>query len=168
MSIDRREFSQQAYAALYELKTNLAQLAKAVLIKDLEKRSGPTRQPTATEIAEKAKSYGEKSSSLVQGLSVYISTWGLHRLTGDAKKFSLGTASDTQYKGAVYGLFLQKLKDLSEEDFVLWSESTDISDEQSLVTMDFRKYTALNRLAMQVAKEWSFWAPSILDEAKED
>ena len=161
MTIDRREFSQQAYKALHDLKPKLSTLARQVAEKD-------KKSVDDSEIAKKAQSYCEKSSGLVQGLPIYISTWGLHRLTGDAKKFSIGTASDTQYKGIVYTLFLERLRKSVGEDFILPSESTDISDERSLVMMEFRRYTTLNRLAMQIAKEWSFWAASILGEAKGD
>lgn len=173
MKLDSREFSQQAYQSLNALKVSLEQLAQEVLIQEQEekrkKKPGVTKvQLTDQEIQERAKSYCEKSSGLVQGLCTYISTWGLHRLSGDAKKFSLGMASDTQYKGRVYGLFLEHLKTFSQEDFVLWSDSKDSSDERSLVNLPLRRYTALNRLAIQLAKEWSFWATPVLGEAKEN
>lgn len=162
MKIDSREFSQEAYQSLYQLKRQLNQLAEDVL-----KENKDNRTPTAEEIKKKAESYYEKSSSLIQGLAVYISTWGLHRLSGDAKKFSIGTASDTQYKGRVYGLFLEQLKEFSKEDFVIWNHGgNNADDERSLVNMNLRKYTSLNRLAMQLAREWSFWATSILEEDK--
>lgn len=167
MKIDSREFSQQAYKALNDLKGRLNLLAKQVLLEELKKKNKPTTRPTQQEIDERAESYYKKSSGLVQGLSTYIATWGLHRLSGDAKKFSAGTASDTQYKGTAYGLFLERLKSLSQEDFVLWSDGSDGKDEKTLVNLDLRKYTALNRLAIKLAKEWGFWAASVLGEADE-
>jgi hypothetical protein len=167
MTIDNREFSQQAYQALNDLKGKLNDLAEKVSLKELEKKGRSTGRPTPQEINERAESYYKKSSSLVQGLSTYIVTWGLHRLSGDAKKFSIGTASDTQYKGAVYSLFIERLKSLSQEDFVLWSDGSDGKDEKTLVNLDLRKYTALNRLAIKLAKEWGFWAASVLGEAEE-
>lgn len=167
MTIDSREFSQQAYQALNDLKGRLNDLAEKVLLKELEKKGRATGHPTPKEINKRTESYYKKSSGLVQGLSTYIATWGLHRLSGDAKKFSTGTASDTQYKGAAYGLFLERLQSLSQEDFVLWSDGSDGKDEKTLVNLEIRKYTALNRLAIKLAKEWGFWAASVLGEAEE-
>ena len=105
--------------------------------------------------------YYAKASGLVQGLSAYISTWGLHRLSGDAQKFLKGTSEDTKYKGKVYRKYLKNLKDLTSIDF-------DVDNEGSLIHLHLRQYTALNRLAIQLAKEWSFWAASVLGEAKEE
>jgi len=130
MNLDPRKFSQEAHAALTELKGNL------------EDR------------------HYQKASGLVQGLSAYISTWGLHRLSGDMKKFEAGTAEDTRYKGRVYRKFLEKLRTFSGADF-------DVNDEGTLIHLPLRNYTALNRLAIQLAKEWSFWAPAVLGEAEE-
>ncbi len=130
MKLDTRQFSQAAHSALVELKQELSE------------------------------PYHKKASGLIQGLTTYISTWGLHRLSGDMKKFLAGTAEDTTYKGVVYQTFLQKLKDFSGEDF-------DINDEGSLIHLPLRQYTALNHLAIQLAKEWSFWAPAVLGEAEQ-
>lgn len=130
MNLDPRKFSQEAHTAMTELKDNLEE-----------------------------KHY-KKASGLVQGLSTYISTWGLHRLSGDMKKFEAGTAEDTRYKGKVYRQFLQKLQNFSGADF-------DVDREGTLIHMSLRNYTALNRLAIQLAKEWSFWAPAVLGEAEE-
>jgi len=130
MRLDSREFSKEAHTALVELKRKL---------------SAP---------------YYKKASSLVQGLSAYISTWGLHRLSGDMNKFLAGTAEDTTYKGEVYKQFLQRLKHYSGQDF-------DVNDEGSLIHLPLRTYTSLNRLAIQLAKEWSFWAVAVLGEAEE-
>ena len=33
--------------------------------------------------------------------------------------------------------------------------------------MDLQNYTGLNRLAIELAREWSFWAESILGEAEQ-
>ncbi len=130
MNLDPRKFSQEAHTALTELKANL------------EDR------------------HHKKASGLVQGLTAYISTWGLHRLSGDMKKFEAGTAEDTRYKGRVYRKFLEKLRTFSGADF-------DVNDEGTLIHLPLRNYTALNRLAIQLAKEWSFWVPSVLGEAEE-
>jgi hypothetical protein len=101
----------------------------------------------------------KKASSLVQGLAAYIATWGLHRLAGDRKKFSGKRAEETTYKGKVYGAFLDSLSSLSPEPF-------DPEDEGSLLHLHLRKYTALNHLAMRLAKEWSFWAVAVLGEGE--
>ncbi len=130
LRLDTREFSKEAHQALVELKQNLS------------------------------SDYYQKASGLVQGLSGYISTWGLHRMSGDMKKFLAGTAEDTTYKGKVYKKFLERLKDYSGYDF-------DVDDEGSLIYLDLRSYTTLNRLAIQLAKEWSFWAVAVLGEAEE-
>ncbi|MEM9543638.1 MAG: hypothetical protein AAGA60_29615 [Cyanobacteria bacterium P01_E01_bin.42] len=130
MLLDSRKMSQEAHIAIKEIQTELA------------------------------TNYHGKASGLVQGLSAYIATWGLHRLAGDAKKFLAGTAEDTTYKGKVYRKFLGKLQALSGIDF-------DPDDEGSLIHLPLRQYTGLNRLAMQLAKEWSFWAAAVLGEAKE-
>ena len=104
--------------------------------------------------------YYGKASGLVQGLNAYIATWGLHRLAGDANKFLAGTAEDTTYKGKVYRCFLESLESIVDVTF-------DPKDESSLIYLPLPDYTAVNRLAMQLAKEWSFWAPAVLGEAKE-
>lgn len=135
MKLDSRQFSKQAYNALISLRDNQRDLYH------LEER------------------HYKKASGLVQGLTSYIPTWGLHRLSGDAKKFLNGTAEDTKYKGKVYRKFLENLKELSAEDF-------DVENEGSLINMPLREYTALNRLAIQLAKEWSFWAAAVLGEAE--
>ena len=130
IGLDSREFSKEAHTALVELKEQL---------------SAP---------------YYKKASGLIQGLTAYISTWGLHRLSGDMKKFLAGTAEDTTYKGEVYKQFLERLKSYSGEDF-------DVDNEGSLIHLPLRTYTSLNRLAIQLAKEWSFWAVAVLGEAEE-
>ncbi|MEH2104388.1 hypothetical protein [Nostoc sp.] len=130
MKLDSRKFSQEAYAALTAIE------------KDLDKK------------------YHKKASSLIQGLTPYISTWGLHRLSGDAKKFLNGKAEDTKYKGKVYKKFLSSLKSFSGQNF-------NVDDEGSLINMPLKEYTALNRLAIELAREWSFWASAILGEPEE-
>lgn len=134
MNLDPRNFSQEAYTALQELKE---------------------APPNGLE-----NRHYKKASGLIQGLSTYISTWGLHRLSGDMQKFLAGNAEDTKYKGKVYRKFLQKLSTFSGENF-------DVNNEGALIRLDLRRYTALNRLAIQLAKEWSFWAPAVLGEAEE-
>lgn len=129
MKLDSREFSQVTYKALESLKQELKE------------------------------DYYRRASGLIQGLPTYISTWGLHRLSGDMKKFEVGKGEDTKYKGKVYRQFLQSLKDFSPEKF-------DIEKESDLINMELRKYTALNHLAIKFAKEWSFWAGAVLGEAE--
>jgi hypothetical protein len=130
MKLDSRKFSQEAYAGLIAVANELD------------------------------KKYHQKASSLVQGLTAYISTWGLHRLSGDTKKFLNGRAEDTKYKGKVYKRFLTSLKSFSAKDF-------NVDDEGSLINMPLKEYTALNRLAIELAREWSFWASAVLGEPEE-
>jgi hypothetical protein len=130
MRLDSREFSREAHTALVELKEELS------------------------------PAYYKKASGLVQGLSTYISTWGLHRLSGDMNKFLEGRAEDTTYKGRVYRQFLQRLSTYSGQNF-------NVNNEGSLIHLPLRTYTSLNRLAIQLAKEWSFWAVAVLGEAEE-
>jgi hypothetical protein len=127
MKLDSRYFSQKAHGSLSALRDDL---------KEEERK---------------------KASSLVQGLSAYIATWGLHRLAGDRKKFSKKRAEDTTYKGKVYTAFLDSLSRLSPETF-------DPEEEATLLKLPLRRYTALNHLAMRLAQEWSFWAVAILGE----
>jgi hypothetical protein len=134
MKLDTRQFSLEAYEGLTEVKEKLTQ--------------------------EVGADYCGKASNLVRGLTAYISTWGLHRLSGDMKKFLKGTGSDTKYKGIVYQIFLNRLKIFSHGNF-------DPNDESTLIKLPLREYTALNRLSIQLAKEWSFWAVAVLGEAKE-
>ncbi len=136
MKLDSRSFSQEAYKGLTELKT--------ILHRELG-----------------GNSYDSKACNLIRGLTAYISTWGLHRLSGDAQKFLIGTASDTKYKGYVYQQFLIKLKSFSGSNF-------DVDDESTLINLPLRRYTGLNRLAIQLSKEWSFWAVAVLGEPKND
>jgi hypothetical protein len=102
----------------------------------------------------------KKATSIVQGIPSYISSWGLHRLAGDGIKYTQAKSEDTKYKGQVYQEFLKTLKDLSNVSF-------DHRDPKTLIGMDLRLYTGLNRLAIELAREWSFWAPTILGEAEE-
>lgn len=134
MKLDTRQFSQEAHAGLTEVKEKLTQ--------------------------ELGAEYCGNASNLVRGLATYISTWGLHRLSGDMNKFLQGTGSDTRYKGIVYQIFLNRLKTFSRSDF-------NPDNEASLIQLPLRKYTVLNRLSIQLAKEWSFWAVAVLGEAKE-
>lgn len=161
--LDNRQFSQEAYTSLLSLRINLKALAKESLIAS-RRDHNPAYNPSEEEVQEKFLSYCKKSSALAQGLSTYISMWGLHRLSADARKFSLGTASDTKYKGQVYSLFLERLRSLSGEKFVLWDNNNPNTSESSLVNMPLRKYTALNHLAIKLANEWSFWATATLEE----
>lgn len=130
MKLDPRKFSQEAYSALVELRDGLD-----------------------------ANDCG-KASALVQGLVAYISTWGLHRLSGDAAKFSGREEKGTGYKGKVYKAFLVRLQVFSQQPF-------DPNDQGALLNMNLTSYTALNRLAVRLAREWSFWSPAILGEAED-
>lgn len=136
MKLDSRKFSQEAYQALTALATN------------------------SQDECYLDKKYHKKASGLVQGLIAYISTWGLHRLSGDVKKFLNGRAEDTKYKGKVYKKFLNSLKSFSGINF-------NVNDENTLLSMNLREYTALNRLAIELAREWSFWASAVLGEPEE-
>lgn len=102
----------------------------------------------------------KKASAIVQGLPSYISTWGLHRLAGDGIKYSQSRSEDTQYKGQVYQEFLTTLQRLSRVAF-------DPQAPQTLIRMDLTVYSGLNRLAIELAQEWSFWAATILGEAED-
>lgn len=116
------------------------------------------------EVKNKVGSNQQKASSIVQGLPAYISTWGLSRMAGDGKKFtqldSNGKEKETAYKGKVYQEFLKTLQTLSEVNF-------DQTDPNTLLNMELSTYTGLNRLGIELAKEWSFWATPILGEAEE-
>ncbi|MFB2646428.1 hypothetical protein ACE09Y_09185 [Raphidiopsis sp. BLCC-F218] len=128
--LDTRDFSRHAYNGLIEIK-------KTVRSVDHKKASG-----------------------IVQGLSAYISTWGLHRLSGDGLKYINSRSDDTKYKGQIYQEFLKTLQKLSKVPFVY-------GDASSLINLELEKYTGLNRLAIELAKEWSFWAVPILGEAEQ-
>lgn len=136
MKLDSRQFSKEAYEALNSIATNTKDLY--YLHPD----------------------YHERASGIVQGLTAYISTWGLHRLSADAKTFLKKEKEDTKYKGKVYKKFLIALKNFSGEDF-------NVDNQGCFITMELKQYTSLNRLAIELAKEWSFWAPAILGEAEE-
>jgi hypothetical protein len=138
MTIDSRSFSQKAHRALTALRGDLQDGKKDKYALD-------------------DKHYS-KASGLIQGLPAYIATWGLHRLSGDAKNFINGKAEDTKYKGKVYYKFLENLIEFS-------GVTLDPEDEGCCLKMaSLREYTALNHFAMQLAKEWSFWATSVLGE----
>ena len=140
MKLDSRQFSKEAYQGLIALRDG---------------------DPTNDRNHTLEQKHFKKASSLVQGLPAYISTWGLHRLSGDATKFLKGTKEDTKYKGKVYREFLFRLKEFSQHNFQPEQEGSLIDD------VSLRDYTALNHLAIKLAKEWSFWAASILGEAEE-
>lgn len=108
-----------------------------------------------------AEKYHKKASGLIRSLPSYISTWGLHRISGDASNFLAKEAEDTKYKGKVYRKFLQNLKSFEVVDF-------EIDNERDLLGLPLREYTGLNRLAIKLAKEWSFWSGAILGEPDED
>ena len=41
-------------------------------------------------------------------------------------------------------------------------------DAAGLINLDLQIYTGLNRLAIELAREWSFWAVPILGEAEQE
>lgn len=101
-----------------------------------------------------------KASSAAQSLSAYISTWGLHRLSGDYIKYKK-RGDLTRYREHVYGHFLETLQNVSPVEF-------DPQDPSTLVHMEnLQDYTGLNRLAIALAQEWSFWSVPLLGDAKE-
>lgn len=102
----------------------------------------------------------KKASSVVQNLPSYISTWGLHRLAGDGVKYAESKSNETKYKGQTIQEFLKTLQKLSQIPFAF-------NDPSTLINMDLKSYTGLNRLAIELAREWSFWAVTILGEAEE-
>jgi len=101
-----------------------------------------------------------KASSAVQSLPAYISSWGLSRLAGDAKKYSEAKSEKTKYKGQVYLAFLNTLQGLTKVAFAPKEPAT-------LINMHLSTYAGLNRLAIELAREWSFWAVTILGEAED-
>ena len=131
LKLDTRDFSRSAYEGLERVKQKI-----------------------------NSKNY-QKASAIVQGLPSYISTWGLHRLSGDGKKYSESKSEDTRYKGQVYQEFLSTLQGITKITFAP-------NDPSTLIQMkDLQTYTGLNRLAIELAREWSFWAATILGEAEE-
>lgn len=144
MKLDSRYFSREAYNALKAMATD---------------------ENDPYHLNEK---YHKKASGLVQGLTAYISTWGLHRLSGDINKFlhNKRTSENTEYKGKVYKKFLENLKEISKHDFDVDSDKR--LNEADLIHLPLKEYTALNRLAIRLANEWSFWASSILGEPDEN
>jgi hypothetical protein len=102
----------------------------------------------------------KKASAVVQSLPSYVSTWGLHRLSGDGIKYIGAKSKDTQYKGHVYQEFLKTLQSITKVPFAP-------NDSSTLINMDLQSYTGLNRLAIELAREWAFWAVAILGEAEE-
>lgn len=102
----------------------------------------------------------KKASGIVQSLPSYISSWGLHRLAGDGIKYSEARSEDTRYKGVVYQQFLITLQTLTGVPF-------DYRDPKSLMEMGIHEYAGLNRLAIELAREWSFWSVTILGEAED-
>lgn len=137
LKLDTRDFSRSAYQALEKVKQEVE-----------DTYQGNTED------------YNKKASAAVQSLPNYISTWGLHRLAGDGLKYVNSRSGETKYKGIVYQEFLRNLRDLSKVCFA-------IDAPKSLIDMDLSVYTGLNRLAISLAQEWSFWAVPILGEGKE-
>lgn len=130
IKLDTRDFSRAAYTGLKQIEKNVD-----------------------------SKNH-KKASSVVQGLPAYISTWGLHRLSGDGVKYAQSKSDETKYKGQVYQEFLLTLQNLSHVAFAP-------NEPGTLIKMELGIYTGLNRLAIELAREWSFWAVTILGEAEE-
>ena len=131
LKLDTREFSRHAFNGLLKVKE---------IVRPVDQK---------------------KASAAVQGLSAYISTWGLHRLCGDGLKYMNTRSPDTKYKGQVYQEFLKTLQQLSQIPFAP-------DDANGLINMNLENYTGLNRLAIELAREWSFWAVPILGEAEQE
>jgi hypothetical protein len=146
MQIDPRILSQQSYDHLKVLVTKP---------EGFELKKEP---PDSNYIYD--SSLHKKASAIVQGLPAYISTWGLHRIAGDAKNFIGKTSENTKYKGKVYRQFLLCLSEAAQCDPPINPEK-----EGDLIHLPLPEYTALNRLAMRLAQEWSFWATAVLGEA---
>jgi hypothetical protein len=102
----------------------------------------------------------KKASGIVQSLPSYISSWGLHRLAGDGLKYIEARSEETRYKGVVYQQFLMTLRTLTGVTF-------EYQNPKSLIEMGLHEYTGLNRLAIELAREWSFWSVTILGEAED-
>ncbi|WP_254565491.1 hypothetical protein [Oscillatoria sp. HE19RPO] len=130
LKLDTRDFSRSAYGGLQNVVRNIN------------------------------PAYHKKASSIVQGLPAYISTWGLHRLAGDAKKYSEARSDETRYKGQVYKEFLTTLQGLTKVPFAP-------NEPATLINMPLSTYSGLNRLGVELAREWSFWSVTILGEAEE-
>jgi len=130
LKLDTRNFSKSAYEGLQRIQGTVAQQNH------------------------------KKATAIVQGIPSYISTWGLHRLSGDGIKYMQSRSDETKYKGQVYAEFLRTLQGLSQVAF-------NYQDPQTLIRMDLTIYAGLNRLAIELAREWSFWAPTILGEAED-
>jgi hypothetical protein len=142
IKLDTRYFSRLAYDGLKEVETAV-------------KQDPPNGADT-----QFREDLG-KASSAVQGLPAYLAAWGLHRLIGDYAKYKI-RGGKTKYRAHVYQQFLQTLKQLSPVDF-------DPDDPTTLIHKpSLHDYTGLNRLAIALAQEWSFWAVSVLGEAKEE
>jgi hypothetical protein len=130
LKLDTRNFSKSAYEGLQRIQETVAQQNH------------------------------KKATAIVQGIPSYISTWGLHRLSGDGIKYMQSRSDETKYKGQVYQEFLRTLQGLSRVAF-------NYQDPETLIRMDLTIYAGLNRLAIELAREWSFWAPTILGEAED-
>lgn len=137
LKLDIRDFSRAAYEGLETVKQEIYNFHQ---------------HPEKTQVDCK------KASGVVQGLSTYISTWGLHRLSGDGVKYSRGD-SGTRYKGIVYQQFLIVLASIS-------GSQLDLNDPRNSIQMNLQEYTGLNRLAIALAREWSFWAEIVLGKAE--
>lgn len=141
LKLDVRYFSFRAYDGI----NNVKQKIKNAYIKKSQKQ---------------VEDYCKKGSSAVQNLPAYIATWGLHRLAGDGVKYAKSKSEETKYKGIVYQEFLRNLQELSHVDF-------NPEDPVTLMKMELSIYTGLNRLAIELGREWSFWVVTILGEAEE-
>lgn len=137
LKVDARKFSRFAYEGLLKVQEAVEQ-----------------------QYNKDSASYKKKASGTVQSLPAYISTWGLHRLAGDGIKYMNSRSPETKYKGQVYQEFLKTLQELSKVGFAY-------DDPQRLINLDLQVYTGLNRLAIALAQEWSFWAVPILGEVEE-
>lgn len=161
--LDIRDFSRHSYQGLESVKQEildfwLEETRQDARIATVDRLTNKQR----LEAENKAKADNKKASGAVQGLPSYISTWGLHRLAGDGFKYNSTRSQATKYKGIVYQKFLINLQVVSHNQVNFTP-----NEPRTLIDItDIHAYTGLNRLAIQLAKEWSFWAVPILGEAE--
>jgi hypothetical protein len=124
-------------------------------IRDFSKSAFHGLQDVLKKVGNNSDDRKKAASTAVQGLPAYISAWGLHRLAGDGIKYK------NEPRGQAYQQFLLTLKELSGVDKDLTRPETLFSE------IEFREYTGLNRLAIQLAREWAFWAVPVLGKGEE-
>ncbi|OKH33831.1 hypothetical protein NIES2119_22260 [[Phormidium ambiguum] IAM M-71] len=161
--LDIRDFSRSSYQGLENAKQEISNFWLEEIRRNAEIATvNILTNEQRLEAEKKAKADNKKASGAVQGLPSYISTWGLHRLAGDGVKYNNTRSQATKYKGIVYLKFLINLQEVSHNQVNFTP-----NEPRTLIDItDIHAYTGLNRLAIQLAKEWSFWAVPILGEAE--